>query len=139
MQMTLEADYAVRIVMFLAKSNKRLDAKTIAENTNVTLRFSLKILRKLVGTDIVKSFKGSTGGYELARNPKDITLYSVVETVEGNFAICRCLNPDFVCTHSVHNGIPCKVQKIYDEISNVVKEKLQSVNFAELIDNNSCK
>lgn len=135
MQMTLEADYAVRIVMFLACANKRTDAKTISENTNVTLRFSLKILRKLVGNNIVKSFKGAVGGYELARKPEEITLYDVVETVEGNFAMCRCLNPDFVCTHSLHNGVPCKVQRVYDDISNMVKEKMQAVNFAQLINN----
>lgn len=44
MHITLEADYAVRIVHALAESGKRLDAKTISEMTGVTLRFSLKIL-----------------------------------------------------------------------------------------------
>ena len=56
---TLEADYAVRIVQVLAQSNKRLDAKTISEMTGVTLRFSLKILRKLVAAGIIRSFKGT--------------------------------------------------------------------------------
>ncbi|MGN0674985.1 MAG: Rrf2 family transcriptional regulator, partial [Oscillospiraceae bacterium] len=55
MHITLEADYAIRIVHCLAKSKKRLDAKTIAEQTTVTLRFALKILRKLVASGIVKS------------------------------------------------------------------------------------
>ena len=53
MHITLEADYAVRIVQVLAQSNKRLDAKTISEMTGVTLRFSLKILRKLVAAGII--------------------------------------------------------------------------------------
>ena len=82
----------------------------------------------------VKSFKGTGGGYELAKEPKDITLYSVIETVEGNFTMCRCLNPDFVCSHSVHNGVPCKVQRVYDEISSIVKQKMESINFAQLIE-----
>lgn len=48
MYITLEADYAVRIVDCLARNAIRMDAKTLAAHTGVTLRFSLKILRKLV-------------------------------------------------------------------------------------------
>jgi len=59
MHITLEADYAVRIVACLANHNTRLDAKTISDKTCVSLRFALKILRKLVSSKIVKSFKGT--------------------------------------------------------------------------------
>lgn len=52
MHMTLEADYAVRIVEFLAMHPEKIDAKTISEKTNVTLRFTLKILRTLVADEI---------------------------------------------------------------------------------------
>ena len=57
MHMTLEADYAVRIVEFLAVNPGRADAKTISERTSVTLRFTLKILRTLVSDGIVRSYK----------------------------------------------------------------------------------
>ena len=56
MHMTLEADYAVRIVEFLAVNPGRADAKTISERTSVTLRFTLKILRTLVSDGIVRSY-----------------------------------------------------------------------------------
>ena len=77
MHMTLEADYAVRIVEFLAMHAERVDAKTIAEKTNVTLRFTLKILRTLVADGIVCSYKGAKGGYRLAQPPQEITLRRV--------------------------------------------------------------
>ena len=66
MHITLESDYAIRIVVFLAQQGKRADAKLISENTEVSLRFALKILRKLVSGGIIRSYKGTTGGYELA-------------------------------------------------------------------------
>ncbi len=75
MHITLESDYAVRIVYCLAQNGGRLDAASIAEQTGVTLRFSLKILRKLVAGELVKSYKGAGGGYELARDPHEISLY----------------------------------------------------------------
>ena len=85
MHITLEADYAIRIVQVLAQSQKRLDAKTISEMTGVTLRFSLKILRKLVAAGIVKSFKGTQGGYEIGRALDEISLGEVIETIEGSY------------------------------------------------------
>ena len=57
MHITLESDYATRIAYCLAKAPGRMDAKSISEETGVTLRFSLKILRKLVASGIVKSCK----------------------------------------------------------------------------------
>ena len=48
MFITLEADYAVRIVSVLCREKDKMDAKTISNDACVTLRFALKILRKLV-------------------------------------------------------------------------------------------
>ena len=55
MHITQESDYAVRIVYCLAKCGTRRDARGISEEMCVTLRFSLKILGKLVSSGIVES------------------------------------------------------------------------------------
>ena len=94
MHITLEADYGIRMMVYMARVGKRADAKTISDNADVTLRFALKILRKFAGNGIVKSFKGMQGGYELARPANQITLKEIVETVEGTYYFSRCLNPD---------------------------------------------
>ena len=64
MHITLEADYAIRIVQVLAQNQRRLDAKTISEMTGVTLRFSLKILRKLVAAGITPDLVRFSCGIE---------------------------------------------------------------------------
>jgi Rrf2 family protein len=74
MHITLESDYAVRIVHCLGMADKRMDARAISEQTHVTLRFSLKILRKLAANGIGRSYKGIRGGYELARELDQISL-----------------------------------------------------------------
>lgn len=124
MHITLEADYAVRIVEYLAVSNKINGANNISANTCVPLRFALKILRKLVSAEIVKSYKGAKGGYTLNKPPKDITLRSVIEAVEGPYVISRCLNDEYSCEHT-----HCRFHKVYDEISKLVRDKLDEVTF----------
>ncbi|MFQ9872656.1 MAG: RrF2 family transcriptional regulator [Oscillospiraceae bacterium] len=131
MHITLESDYAVRIVDCLVQAGARLDARTIAERTDVTLRFSLKILRKLVSAGIVKSFKGTQGGYELARALNEMSLGDVIEAVEGEYAISRCTKEGFTCNRE--HSAPCKFQKIYREISREVQDKLKSVTFDQLV------
>ena len=137
MHITLETDYAVRIVYALAcAGGRRMDAKTIAEETGVTLRFSLKILRKLAAGGLVRSYKGAHGGYELASDADELTLYDVLTTVEGPYAFSRCVLPDYQCSHEHEGGCrcgSCKFMAIYDDISKVVRDKLSSVRFSDLI------
>ncbi|MGN0594363.1 MAG: RrF2 family transcriptional regulator [Hominimerdicola sp.] len=133
MYITLETDYAVRIVSVLCRSKVKMDAKTISEQACVTLRFSLKILRKLLANDIVKSFKGTQGGYIINKEPKDITLLMVVEAIEGTYCFSRCLLPDGVCNRGAAEV--CCYRKAFCEVSDFVRDKLSSYNFADLIAN----
>lgn len=131
MNITLESDYAVRIVDYLAVQPQKVGAGTIAEVTGVTPRFTLKILHKLVSAGIVRSYKGAKGGYELARPAAEITLKDVIETVEGPYTFSRCLDPNHSCkceNSSCRQG-SCRFQRVYDDISDTVRKKLEQVTF----------
>lgn len=133
MFITLETDYAVRIVSELCKEQVKLDAKTVSERASVTLRFALKILRKLVAAGIVRSYKGTQGGYEINISPKDITLKMVIEAIEGTYCFSRCLAPDGVCNRDMSGK--CSYQKAFCEITSVVRQKLDEYTFDMFIDN----
>ena len=131
MNITLESDYAVRIVDFLAVQPQKVGAGVIAEVTGVTPRFTLKILHKLVSAGLVRSYKGAKGGYELARPAAEITLKDVIETVEGPYTFSRCLDPNHSCkceNAGCRQG-SCRFQRVYDDISDTVRKKLEQVTF----------
>ena len=133
MHITLESDYAIRIVACLARSHKRMDAKAISESTNVTLRFALKILRKLVASGIVKSFKGTQGGYEIDKAPVDITLCDVIETVEGPYYFSRCLGDTYSCSIEHSTSACCAFQEAFNDITATVRGMMKSYTFDKLI------
>ena len=135
MVMTLEADYAVRIVDVLSQSAQKVDARTISTQTQVPLRFALKILRKLVAGGLIVSYKGAHGGYSLARGADQITLRQVIESVEGPYMLNRCQQTEYSCTHTAS----CRFHEIYDEISLIVRQMLDSYTFATLSKNGPCK
>ncbi|MDD2362587.1 MAG: Rrf2 family transcriptional regulator [Oscillospiraceae bacterium] len=135
MHINLESDYAVRIVHCLsleaAQKNDvksgRLDAQTIADRTSVSLRFTLKIMRKLVAADLVKSYKGARGGYTLSRLPKDITIRQVIEAVEGPYRFSRCMDDEYTCNCLSMDD--CRFRDIFDEVTQLVIQKLDESNF----------
>lgn len=137
MYITLETDYAVRITAELCKSAVKIDAAAIAERTGVTLRFALKILRKLVSKGIVRSYKGTHGGYMIDMPPEKITLKMVVEAIEGEYCFSRCLSPDGECNRGALGS--CQFQDAFAQITQVVTEKLDSYDFAYLIEQEKAK
>ena len=130
MRITQEADYAVRIIDSMARKNERMDARAVSEITGVTLRFTLKILRKLAMSGIVKSYKGVQGGYELARRPHEINLCEVIEAVDGPICISRCLSEELPCSQ-LENKELCYYHSIFADVSLTIRKKLESVTFRD--------
>lgn len=131
MHITLEADYALRIVYTLALQQGRMEAKSIAEKACVTLRFSLKILRKLVAAGIVRSYKGSQGGYEMAKPSEQITIYEILEAIEGPLVLNRCLLEGHDC-----NRVPdkkCPFHYLFEHASDRLKAELSAVTIASVV------
>jgi len=131
MYFTLETDYALRIVEFLARTPGRTGAQRISEENAVTLRFSLKILRKLVGRGIIRSYKGAQGGYEIALPLEDISLASIIETIEGPYRISRCLDEN----HDCYRAEGCSYREVFSSISHDVRSRLSNISIKDIISN----
>ena len=135
MRITLESDYALRILTAMAGYDCVTDAKTISADTSVTIRFTLKILHKLVQGDLVQSFKGVNGGYKLKASPEDITLKNVIELIDGPIAIARCLDSDEGCSLNCDKSA-CDYHHIFDIISIELASKLNKITINDVINKN---
>ena len=132
MRITLESDYALRIITSLATKDEVVDAATLAEQTSVTQRFTLKILHKLVQGGLVKSYKGAKGGYKLNLESDEITLKTVIELIDGPIAIARCLESGESCALN-HDKTSCVYHHIFDAISLDVASKLNKITIKDVI------
>lgn len=132
MRITQEADYAIRITYCLTVENKKTGAKQIAEETGVSLRFALKILRKLILAKIVKSYKGINGGYELVKDPKEISLGEIIEAIDGPIAINNCLKNEFNCSR-VHDKNACDFHLVFNSINTMVRSELYKIRMDQFI------
>jgi Rrf2 family protein len=132
MRITLEADYAVRIVYYLATTNAKSDAGAIADQVGVTMRFTLKILGKLSRAGIVRSFKGAAGGYVLSKSPEEISLLDIITIVDGPIAINKCLWPAAGCSR-VADKEKCPFHIEFQRVSDIISKELESVKMSKFL------
>lgn len=134
MRITNESDYAIRIVYVLAGKNNITSAKDISDISGVTLRFALKILRKLSCAGIVTSQKGASGGYMLAKPADEISLGEIIEVIDGEFCINNCIDSQFVCSRMGKNTAACRFHLYFDDLNRKLKNELYSKKLTEFLD-----
>lgn len=137
MRITQEADYSMRVVLYLSKLGygEKIDAATIAEHEKLPLRFLLKLLRKLIKSGIIKSYRGVKGGYALNKLPKDINLRQVIESIDGPISVNRCLLDPSYCNAN-RTGF-CEVHGALSKVQKDLIDNLENINFENLKNSNN--
>jgi Rrf2 family protein len=130
MQLTREADYGIRSILYLARQPyKKISFVTeIAEEYKIPRSFLAKILQKLVKAKIVRSYRGVKGGFSLARQAKDISVLDVLEAIEGKLALNICLSDRKKCEFSRH----CPIHHVWAAAQAKVADVLKRSNFDDL-------
>src|SRR4051812_20635138 len=137
MKLTRASSYALHAVAFMAqqKSEKPVASHNIASERDIPERFLLKVLKPLVSARVLRSVKGPNGGYELARNPSDISMLEIVEAVDGPIrglvpVTERKKNPGAEKVNAALNG---KLETICSTSADVLRKHLERVRISDLI------
>ena len=91
LELSSEGRYALRDLLYLARTGERVPAQRISAEAHVPRRLLARILATLAGAGLVRSEQGSSGGSRLARPVDQITLREAVEAVGGPFGVTRCI------------------------------------------------
>jgi Rrf2 family protein len=130
MQITRQTDYAIRCVLYLSRTKEHVCVvDDIAIMMEIPKSFLAKILQRLTKADIVKSFRGIKGGFQLARNPKRISLLDVIEAIQGPAGMNRCAINKDTCKFSR----TCTVHPVWVELRQKVEQHLEKITFQKLL------
>ena len=130
MQISRRVDYALRAVIYLSDQppEKCSSIAEIAKRQGVPKKFLEKIIQDLVRRDLIKSKRGSAGGYMLARSAKTISFCDVIEAIEGPLAVNVCLDHEAGC-----DQIPrCTMIGVWTELQRSITEVLRRTTIAAL-------
>jgi len=134
MQITRQADYAVRAILYLAEQgdNGRAPTSRIAQEMHIPPSFLAKIVSQLSVAGVVQTSRGARGGVSLAREPKDINLLEVIEAIDGPITLNECVPDRSACVF----GDGCPVHDIWCETQNKLVEQLGKADFGTLLKKN---
>ena len=111
--------YALRALIYLAnyaQDDNRIGIKKISEELSISSPFLGKILQNLVKQKLLVSTKGPNGGFSLAKQPENISLWDIVANVDGEEYFTNCLIGLRPCkTHDPTKPL-CPVHFKYDEL-----------------------
>ncbi|MDR2094028.1 MAG: Rrf2 family transcriptional regulator [Treponema sp.] len=130
MFITKEADYAVRIVRELARGGRET-VQCICQEEHVPHQYGYKILKKLEKSELVQSFRGSNGGYALAKSINEITLYDVLTAIDDKLLINECLQHNYKCP--LNSGKrKCGIHREFLRIQALIMEGLKEKKLIEI-------
>ncbi len=133
MNITREADYAIRVIANLAQAEEgeKISANTLAQEETIPKQFLLKILRKLRQANLIKSFMGVNGGYILNLPAEEISFRDVIEAIDGPIFINTCLEDRKNCNRYPIN---CIVHKRLRVVQEQLVAALDDINFKNLFE-----
>lgn len=113
------AKYAIKTILFLQDHPELvpISAKQIAEKENIPYKFLENILRDLKTHQLIKSSRGSEGGYSLAKSPSEISVAQIMRAIDGPIALIPCISERFYesCGECVDEET-CRIRKLFAEV-----------------------
>jgi Rrf2 family protein len=124
------SEYAIRAFVHLASvsDGKFVMVKQIAEQEDIPAHFLAKILQQLARKGLLRSSKGPTGGFCLRQPSEDITLYSIVEALDGMTDYEKCISGLAEC----NDEAPCGMHDSWKDLRLRILDYLEGTSIADL-------
>ena len=125
-----QCEYALQATSYLAlkPAGQMTSIKELTRRLSIPYHFLGKILQALTYKGLLKSQKGPTGGFALAMPPSEITLFHIVDAVDGNDFLHKCVMGFPECT----GKNPCAVHEKWGGLRDGVYAMLVSKNIAQM-------
>jgi FeS assembly SUF system regulator len=129
LQVSKLTDYATVIMSFLALDpNGVFSATRIAREIHLSVPTVSKILKILAEKNLVKSFRGTGGGYQLGRSTREITMVEIISAIEGDLFATECCSIQSNC---MRDSL-CAIKENWQMINNIILNALKSVTLHDM-------
>ena len=132
MKLSTRTRYAVRAMIELAKhdNNRPLQLKLIAERQEISIKYLEQLMAVLRSAGLIKSVRGSRGGYILAKAPNQIAIIDILHCVEGPIATVECVEDGTRCSRATD----CAAREVWMRVEQAIENVLQSITLRDVAD-----
>lgn len=127
MNISSRCEYACRAMVELARNEHAevpLTASEIAERRSIPEKYLVHILLQLKHSGLIRSVRGPQGGYFLAKQPEEISLFHIVEAIDG-----KVLDP-----RPVDDANGRDLEKTWREVAEHIEGVLDKVSLREILE-----
>ena len=133
MRLTQWTDYTLRVLMYCAATEGRLQPVTIsevAESYDISRSHLTKIVQELSAQGLLETTRGRGGGMRLMKPANDINIGAVVRATETDFDMVECFNP---ATNACYLSSNCRLKSVLSQATQAFLRTLDGVTLADLV------
>ena len=127
MKISASGEYAVRILVEIARSEKHISLKDVAGKLDISLKFAEKIVSKFVKSGMLESLRGQDGGYMLSQSANQITIKQILAVTGDVTEITACISAD--CPHKDS----CTSISVWEKLNNLINNFLDDITIYDLL------
>jgi Rrf2 family protein len=132
MKLSTRTRYGIRAILELAEyyGNGPLQLRVIAHDQGVSVKYLEQLMAMLKAAGIVRSIRGSKGGYILAKQPGQVKVSECFQCLEGSVITTECVEDESFCERTND----CIARQVWTEVQNAVMGVLESITLQDLVD-----
>jgi Rrf2 family protein len=130
MTISTRSRYGLRLLIELAgrQGQGPVDLGAIARIQEIPEKYLSKLVIPLKGAGLLRSVRGSKGGYELGRAPSRIGLLEVVEALEGGISLLDCTGRPELCSRTQI----CPTRSVWVGLEEAMRSYLRGINLEDI-------
>lgn len=131
MKLSTRSRYGLRALIYLVNNQDKspISVRTISKEEEIPLRYLERIMRILSQKGFVKAEVGAEGGYSLNKNPEDISIFDVIEALEGRITLVLCIENGSKCKRAP----TCLTRSLWKELNDALKAILKKYTLKDFI------
>ena len=130
MKLSTRGKYGLYAMFYLATQtgNGPQPLKAIAE-TGIPDQYLEQLLGSLRRAGLVSTVRGVQGGYQLAKEPGDITIGDIIDATEGPVSLSDCIHENITC----HKSCSCPTRMVWSRLTDQINGLLQGITLKDML------
>ena len=135
MKLSTKGRYGLKAMLDLAVhcDEGQVALKSIAERQGLSENYLEQLFAALKKAKLVKSVRGSQGGYSLGRSPENISVGDILRTLEGSMSPTECVSENCE-SHHCGNLDCCVTRSVWEKIRDGINNVIDNITLQELVD-----
>lgn len=131
MKLSTRGRYGVKAMFELALQygQEPLSIKSISERQNISEYYLEQLFSSLRKAGLVTSIRGAQGGYVLSKPPSEITVYDILDVLEGPIEISECIEDEDNCSRIEY----CATRLLWIKIRDSVNQVTKSITLEDMV------